>query len=204
MRKLSRHTAARYGLLVGFIVCLFLAPWVEAGNNAVDTSANYADPELRLALEKAVANTDSFENRFDAEVWLLDMSTRLARYIKNPTSRMHFLRLVHAEATRAGVEPELVLAVIEVESTFRRFAISSAGAQGYMQVMPFWLEELKMPDGNLFDMDTNLRFGCTILKHYLDREKGNTTRALARYNGSLGSYRYPQKVYAAYDRNWAP
>lgn len=162
------------------------------------------DPELRAALRKAIASAESFDNRFDAEVWLLDMSTRLESFMSNPAARLNFLKLVHAEATLAGLEPEFVLAVIEVESRFKRFAISPVGALGYMQVMPFWLEELDLADADLFDAQTNLRFGCTILRHYLDREKGDKTRALARYNGSLGSYRYPQKVYAAFDQRWSP
>jgi soluble lytic murein transglycosylase-like protein len=106
------------------------------------------------------------------------------------------------EASRAKLPPELVLAVIQVESNFDRFAISEAGARGLMQVMPFWLKELGRPDDNLFDAQTNLRFGCTILRYYLDREKGNRVRALARYNGSIGSFRYPNLVFAALRDKW--
>ncbi|HEY5790671.1 MAG TPA: transglycosylase SLT domain-containing protein, partial [Gammaproteobacteria bacterium] len=113
------------------------------------------------------------------------------------------LRLVHREARRAGLQPELVLAVIEVESNFDRFAISEAGALGLMQVMPFWLDELDQPDANLFDLRTNLRIGTTILRYYLDRERGELRGALARYNGSVGENWYPDRVFRALNQRWA-
>jgi len=158
--------------------------------------------ELREILTRAIAETDSFKDRFDAEVWLLDMSTRLKRKIKNDEKRITLLKQIHFESKRAKLRPELVLAVIEVESNFDRFAISSAGARGFMQIMPFWLKEIGRPNDNLFDMHTNLRMGCTILRHYLDIEKGNLSNALGRYNGSLYSHVYPNKVYRALDRHW--
>ncbi|ROR35083.1 lytic transglycosylase domain-containing protein [Inmirania thermothiophila] len=160
------------------------------------------DPALRAALRAAIEAADSFGDRFEAEVWLLDMATRLAPFLPDPDERLRLLRLVHREATRAGLPPELVLAVIEVESGFDRFAISESGAQGLMQVMPFWLEEIGHPEDNLFDPRTNLRLGCTILRYYLDREDGDLVRALARYNGSLGSPRYPGRVLDALNRRW--
>lgn len=160
------------------------------------------DEELRQLLVEAIEESTSFSDRFSAEVWLLDMSTRLEARVADPAYRMELLRTVHREATRVRLSPELVLAVIQVESNFDRFALSSAGARGLMQVMPFWLREIGHPDANLFHLDTNLRMGCTILRHYLDKEDGNLTRALARYNGSLGSYRYPKLVYRAQDRYW--
>lgn len=160
------------------------------------------DAELTEILRETVNDASSFIDRFDAEVWLVDMSSRLSRYIKNPAERVEFLKMVHAEAKRADLEPELVLSVIHVESAFNRFAISVVGAQGLMQVMPFWKNEIGRPDDNLMDMATNLRYGCTILKHYLDREKGNLIRALARYNGSLGRTKYPEKVLLFWERYW--
>ncbi len=160
------------------------------------------DPALRAALIAAVNDTSSFEDRFDAEVWLTDMSRRLARQVADPDERIEILKLVHAEAQRTKLPPELVLAVIDVESNFDRFAISYAGARGLMQVMPFWLEEIGRPDDNLFHIRTNLRFGCTILRHYLDMEKGNLVRALGRYNGSLGRRVYPDKVFDKLRRKW--
>ena len=158
--------------------------------------------ELRSLLVKAVADSDSFEDRYAAEVWLVDMSRRLSKKVPDPGKRLALLKQVHYEATRAKLYPELVLAVIEVESNFDRFAISHAGAQGLMQIMPFWLKEIGKPDDNLFSIRTNLRMGCTILKYYLEKEKGNLTRALARYNGSLGSHRYSSKVFKALDTRW--
>jgi soluble lytic murein transglycosylase-like protein len=130
------------------------------------------------------------------------MSKRLEKKIPDPQRRLKLLKQIHYEATRAELWPELVLAVIEVESNFDRFAISSAGAMGLMQVMPFWLGEIGKPGDNLFDTRTNLRMGCTILKYYLDKENGNLTPALARYNGSYGSHRYTTKVYSALDNRW--
>jgi len=164
------------------------------------------DPELRQALLAAINASDSFEHRFEAEVWLSDMSDRMGRYAPDAMpdleERLKFLRLVHSEARRANVPPELVLSVIEIESKFDRFAVSNSGAQGYMQVMPFWLKELDRPYDNLFNGPTNLRMGCTILKVYLDREKGDLIRGLARYNGSTGRAKYSHKVLNALSRRW--
>jgi soluble lytic murein transglycosylase-like protein len=152
------------------------------------------DPVLIALLRQAANETDSFPDRFDAQVWLTDMSARLSRQVANPEERIEILRRVHFEATRVELPPELVLAVIDVESNFDRFAISHAGARGLMQVMPFWLDEIGRPDDNLMRIETNLRFGCTILKHYMDIENGDLNRALGRYNGSLGKRSYPNKV----------
>ncbi len=157
---------------------------------------------MRTALLEAINSSDSFTDRFDAEVWLTDMSGRLGGRVENPEESLMILRQVHTEARRARLEPELVLALINVESNFDRFAISSAGARGLMQIMPFWLEELGRPDDNLFDISTNLRFGCTILNIYLEREKGDMRRALARYNGSIGKSWYPQRVYKSLRTTW--
>lgn len=160
------------------------------------------EPELRDLLQRTVAEADSFADRFDAEVWLLDMSTRLIRYIPDPQERLTLLRLVHREASKAGLRPDLVLALIHTESHFNRFAISSVGAQGMMQVMPFWKAELGRPQDNLTDNATNLRYGCTILSFYLRKENGDLSRALARYNGSLGKQTYPAKVIGFWHDFW--
>lgn len=160
------------------------------------------DPDLRALLLQAVSQADSFADAFEAQVWLLDMSTRLRHYIPNEQERLTLLRLVHREAKKADLKPDLVLAVIHVESLFDRYALSRMGAQGVMQVMPFWKNELGRQDDNLIDLATNLRYGCTILKYYLDKENGNLRRALARYNGSLGSHRYPDKVQDYWYRYW--
>nr|WP_234981527.1 lytic transglycosylase domain-containing protein [Fontimonas thermophila] len=160
------------------------------------------EPELRELLARTVGAADSFEHRYDAEVWLVDMSARLRPFLPDDAERLELLRLVHSEARRAKLSPELVLAVIEVESRFDRYAVSVAGAQGLMQIMPFWLEEIGRPDDNLFHVRTNLRMGCTILKFYLDKERGNLINALARYNGSYGRIEYPAKVIEALNRRW--
>lgn len=162
------------------------------------------DAEMRRILVAAIADAHSFKDRFDAEVWLMDMSTRLAPAVDDHRERLEILRRVHYEARRARLDPELVLALIQVESNFDRFAISTAGARGLMQIMPFWLNEIGRPRDNLFHIDTNLRLGCTILRYYLDREGGNLARALARYNGSVGQHWYPQRVFRALRERWYP
>lgn len=169
---------------------------------AAAAQQTYTDPALRELLRKAADEAMSFPDRFDAQVWLTDMSRRLSRQVENPQERLTILTHVHFEATRAGLPPELVLAVIDVESNFDRFAISHAGARGLMQVMPFWLEEIGRPEANLFFIETNLRFGCTILKYYLDLENGDLLRALGRYNGSLGRRTYPNKVLDRLRTKW--
>lgn len=162
------------------------------------------EPELRDRLMAAIQASDSFTDKYEAQVWLIDMSTRLARYQPQEAQRLEFLRLVHSEAKRAGLQPELVLSVIHVESRFDRYAISHAGALGYMQIMPFWLEELGQKGSNLFQTRINLRMGCTILRYYLDKERGNLVNALARYNGSYGRPQYPDKVLDVLRTRWAP
>lgn len=161
-----------------------------------------ADPVLRNLLRNAIESDYGFEDRFDAQVWLLDMSRRLETFVDDPRTRIDMLKQVHYEARRVEIAPELVLALIEVESGFDEFAISVSGARGLMQVMPFWLEEIGLSDKNLFKMRTNLRMGCTILRYYMDMEPQDLGRALARYNGSLGKTVYPNKVITALHRNW--
>jgi soluble lytic murein transglycosylase-like protein len=170
------------------------APTVESAQEAID-------PELRALVKQAALETDSFHDRFDGEVWLADMSRRLERRVPDPAFRVELLRNVHYEARRAELSPELVLAVIEVESNFSQYAISVAGARGLMQVMPFWLKEIGKPGDSLFRIQTNLRFGCTILKFYLQKEKGNLHAALKRYNGTRES-KYAFKVDKALRTRW--
>jgi soluble lytic murein transglycosylase-like protein len=169
---------------------------------ATAATSERPDEAMRRTLIKAIESSDSFKDRFEAEVWLTDMSHRLETRVKDPKERLTILKTVHYEAQRAELEPELVLALIDVESRYDRFAISSAGAQGLMQIMPFWLDEIGHPEDNLFHITTNIRLGCTILKYYLNREKGNLYRALARYNGSVGKYWYPNLVFNALSSRW--
>jgi soluble lytic murein transglycosylase-like protein len=162
---------------------------------------------VRAMLQKSISDSAApkliFANHQEGTQWLDDMSRRLAKRIPDEEFRLDFLRTVHYEATRAGLDPQLVLGLIQVESGFKKYAVSSVGARGYMQVMPFWVRSIGTPDQNLFHLRINLRYGCTILRHYLDIEKGDLYRALGRYNGSLGRPEYPNLVLGAWKRNWA-
>lgn len=157
---------------------------------AVDRSA---PPELFFATSQA---------KMDYAAWLSSMMSPLSRYKKNHVERGDFLQTVWYESRRAGLETSLVMGLIQVESAFRKYAISRAGARGYMQIMPFWARLIGDGDpGKLFHMQTNLRFGCVILRHYLDLEDGNLFMALGRYNGSRGQGKYPDAVFKA-QKNW--
>jgi len=183
-------------------------PAAAATSGAVSEDARSgADPQLREILKQAISEASSFQDRFDAEVWLTDMSNRMSRQVDEPKERLDILKSVHRHATRVGLEPELLLAVIDVESNFDRFAISSAGALGLMQVMPFWVkeleEELGYRDKNvLFEIDTNVLMGSWILKYYLEREGYDLVRGLARYNGSVGQTWYADRVIQRLNRKW--
>jgi soluble lytic murein transglycosylase-like protein len=161
---------------------------------------------VQSALQKSLSDkrppSSSFNNPIEAADWIEAMSARLVKRIPNQDYRLELLRAVHYEAKRAGLDPQLVLGLMQVESGFRKYAVSSANARGYMQVMPFWVKLIGRPDDNLFNMRTNLRYGCTILRHYLDIEKGDLYRALGRYNGSLGQPEYPNMVRAAWHNQW--
>lgn len=157
---------------------------------------------LRSFLEQTISGAESFDDRFEAEVWLMDMSNRLSRFVKDPEKRLSLLRDIHYASAQADLPPELVLALIEVESHFDRFALSSAGAQGMMQVMPFWKNEIGRPDDNLTAVRQNLEYGCRILQFYLQRENNALHSALAAYNGSTGSRKYSDKVYQAWINHW--
>ncbi|MEZ5541678.1 MAG: lytic transglycosylase domain-containing protein [Pseudomonadota bacterium] len=185
-----------------YLLAAALAGLLLCATPARPATQERPDAEMRQLLIDAISSSDSFTDRFDAEVWLTDMSNRLASRVDNPQERLDILKQVHYEARRARLDPELVLALITVESNFDRFAISTAGAQGIMQIMPFWLDEIGKPNDNLFDIATNLRFGCTILSIYLQREKGNMHKALARYNGSVGKHWYPRRVFKALRTIW--
>ena len=166
------------------------------------------EPELRARLAKAIADGDGFDDQYAAQVWLTDMSSRMQRHMPkampDTAKRLDFLRQVHAEAAKADLSPELVMAVINVESGFDRLAISHSGAFGLMQIMPFWLKEIGQGGDNLFQVHTNLRMGCTILRYYLDKEHNSYVRALARYNGSTGKPNYPYLVLNLLNKRWSP
>jgi soluble lytic murein transglycosylase-like protein len=191
----------RARVYIGF-ACIAAAAGAQAQYGSSDARSG-PDPDLREILVAAITDADSFDDRFAAEVWLTDMSRRLTRQVPDAEERLHILRTVHRQATLAGVEPELVLAVIDVESNFDRFAISTATALGLMQVMPFWVPELGYKDKNqLFDVEINVLLGCRILKYYLDMERGDLVRGLARYNGSVGKRWYSDRVIDRLRSKW--
>ena len=187
---------------------LIAALWLCSASAAFAGAQQYEplSASVRAALHKAVSDArpsvSSFRNPLDAADWLGEMSRRLEKRIPNREYRIDLLRSIHYEATRAGLDPQLVLGLMQVESGFRKYAVSSAGARGFMQVMPFWVKVIGRPEDSLFDLRTNLRYGCTILRHYLDIEKGDLYRALGRYNGSLGKPEYPNMVRAAWQNQW--
>jgi soluble lytic murein transglycosylase-like protein len=185
------------------IALLGLTGASAAAETYSNRSVDDIDPALRQALKNAIAEAESFQDRFDAEVWLTDMSRRLSSQVPDLAERLDILRIVHQQATHAELAPELVLAVIDVESNFDRFAISSASALGLMQVMPFWVEEVGYSDKNmLFDIEFNILLGCRILKYYLDMEDGDLIQGLARYNGSTGQRWYGDRVIDRLRAKW--
>jgi soluble lytic murein transglycosylase-like protein len=201
----ARFTSMQQALRrILFAACAVVGATTTAQAQRPASDARSApDPALRQVLVAAIAEADSFQDRFDAEVWLTDMSRRLTRQVPDPTERLEILKAVHRHATHAEVAPELVLAVIDVESNFDRFAISSASALGLMQVMPFWVPELGYTDKNdLFRIDINILLGCQILKYYLDRENGDLIKGLARYNGSVGRRWYGDRVVERLRTKW--
>lgn len=177
---------------------------------AVHAGAQKYEPlsaSVRAALSRTVSDRapprSSFTDSTEAIGWLSEMSQRLEKRMPDRDARLDFLRAVHYEATRAGLDPQLVLGLIQVESGFKKYAVSTAGARGFMQVMPFWVKLVGGSEDNLFHLRTNLRYGCTILRHYLDIERGDLYRALGRYNGSLGQPQYPNMVRAAWQTHWS-
>jgi soluble lytic murein transglycosylase-like protein len=183
-------------------VGLCFAVSVQAGAQKQEVLSASVRSMLHRAVADQAAPKLAFSSQQEAQLWLDDMSQRLAKRIPDANDRFDLLSTVHYEATRAGLDPHMVLGLIEVESGFRKYAVSKVGARGYMQVMPFWTRTIGSNDQNLFHLRTNLRYGCTILRHYLYREKGDLYRALGRYNGSLGKPEYPNMVKAAWHKHW--
>ncbi|HEY7788252.1 MAG TPA: transglycosylase SLT domain-containing protein [Casimicrobiaceae bacterium] len=190
----------RFAALVLIAAALMLAPiMARAGAQIEERLA----PSVVSGLSRAIADNPvprDYLERTSVRQWLADVSGRLASRFPDAAARTEFLATVHYEATRAGLDPQLVLGVIHHESNFRKYAVSTADARGFMQVMPFWVRLIGTPDQDLFQLRTNLRYGCTILRHYLDVESGDVYRALGRYNGSLGQPEYPTAVLAAMKR----
>lgn len=187
------------------IALLCNAGIVYAGNQKEEALAD----SVRLALSRAITDARppkpqfaNIEERIKYLYWLSEMSGRLKKKVPDITVRLELLRTVWYEAKRAGLEPALVLGLIQVESAFRKYALSPVGARGYMQVMPFWTRVIGDGDRKkLFHMQTNLRYGCSILRMYVDMERGNLFLALGRYNGSRGLAAYPNAVHAAW-KQW--
>ncbi|MDR1349464.1 MAG: lytic transglycosylase domain-containing protein [Zoogloeaceae bacterium] len=186
--------------LIVALLLLGFSPLLQAGAQQYEPLS----ASVRAALSGAIADKkppgSSFKDYAEALAWLSVMSERLSRRVPDQAYRLELLRAIHYEATRAGLDPQLVLGLIQVESGFRKYAVSTADARGYMQVMPFWIKVIGQPGDNLFHLRTNLRYGCTILRHYLTIEKGDLFRALGRYNGSLGYAEYPNLVKAAWEQ----
>jgi soluble lytic murein transglycosylase-like protein len=187
--------------LTGILLAL-LSHFAWAGNQAYEPLSTSVQAALHAAISDQATPFLAFDTAEDAREWLDAMSKKLERRIPDRRTREELLVTVHYEAKRAGLDPQLVLGLIQVESNFHKHALSRAGARGYMQVMPFWVKLIGTKEQNLFHLRTNLRYGCTILRHYLDREHGDYYRALGRYNGSLGQADYPNMVVRAWMNTW--
>ncbi|MGV8990785.1 MAG: transglycosylase SLT domain-containing protein [Thiobacillus sp.] len=184
------------------LASLFLTvPALAGGQREEAMSANVRSSLQRGLADTAVTRT-AFRQAADETAWLQEMSRRLSKRMPDESERMEFLTTLHWEASRAGVDPQLMLGLIQVESGFRKYAVSPVGARGYTQVMPFWIKAIGNPDHNLFQLRTNLRYGALILRHYIDIERGDLFRALGRFNGSLGRPEYPNLVVGAWKRHW--
>ncbi len=194
--RLARALGAAHG------VALLCPAAAVAGAQAYEELAASVRDRLSAAIADKSAPELTFRDREDGHKWIMEMSRRLEKRIADRKERIELLRTVHFEAQRAGLDPQLVLGVIEVESGFRKYAVSKAGARGYLQVMPFWVKLIGGRGQNLFHLRINLRYGCVILRYYLDLEKGDYFRAFGRYNGSLGKPDYPRAVLAAWKVRW--
>ena len=181
---------------------LSVAASAQGGAQVYEPLADSVRAGLQAAIADQPAPRHGFTNSMEAVNWLTEMAQRLESRIPHLGTRLDLLRTVHYEAMRSGLDPQLLLAMIQVESNFRKFAVSSAGARGYTQVMPFWVNQIGKKSDNLFNLRTNLRYGCVILRHYLDLEKGDLWRALGRYNGSLGRPEYPEMVLSSLRIRW--
>jgi soluble lytic murein transglycosylase-like protein len=184
------------------LISLLTAGAVHPGAQQYEPLAANVKTRMSKSVSDIAPPRLSYGDTAAIQNWISSMELRLARRIPDQAMRREILTSLHYEATRAGLEPELVLGLIEVESNFRKYAVSSASARGLMQVMPFWVDLIGSKEHNLFHLRTNLRYGCTILRHYLDIERGDLFRALGRYNGSLGRAEYPNLVLNAWKRNW--
>jgi soluble lytic murein transglycosylase-like protein len=206
MRTIASASYTTRGLLARVALATILAIMpaaARAGAQVEEALAANVQNSLHRSVSDYPAPKLVFATAAEGWSWLADMSSRLAPKMADAQVRRDFLVTVQYEASRAGLDPQLVLGLIQHESNFRKYAVSGAQARGYMQVMPFWVQQIGNPEHDLFNLRTNLRYGCTILRYYLDRENGDLYRALGRYNGSLGRPEYPNAVLAAMHRRWA-
>jgi len=186
--------------LLGLLTLVLLMPCAALAAPAADAQR---EPELKSAVQHAIEQAECFEDRYDSAVWYKMMEPRLRQRVPDHEERMSILKNVFCEASRPGelrIPPGLVMAIIDIESSFNRYAVSDAGAVGLMQVMPFWPESLGMRRHQLVRAPENIRMGCAILRAYLKRENSNIARALARYNGSTGQRWYSDKVINQWSR----
>lgn len=192
---------------IAFLFCLvssLLVSHLAFAGNQKETELSHS---VKALMQKSISDLGApkliFANDAEGQAWMVEMSARLKKRLPDQNYREEFLRTVHYEATRAGLDPQMVMGLIHIESGFKKYAVSSVGARGYMQVMPFWVRSIGAKDHNLFHLKLNLRYGCTILRHYIDIERGDLYRALGRYNGSLGKPQYPNLVLGAWRKHWS-
>jgi soluble lytic murein transglycosylase-like protein len=188
----ARASAAATAMLA---LCLSLPAWPDAQR----------DPELKAIVASAISSAECFPDKYESAVWYTLMEPKLRRTVQDPAERMQILKTAFCEAHRPGEQrlpPGLVMAIMDVESRFNRWAVSSAGAVGLMQVMPFWPGELGMKRHQLTQVEANMRMGCAIFRYYLRRERNDVRKALARYNGSVGRREYPDLVVNRWTRSW--
>ncbi|MBI5330108.1 MAG: lytic transglycosylase domain-containing protein [Betaproteobacteria bacterium] len=188
--------------IAGLVAGLWMAGSALAGGQIYEPLSASVKSQLSKAVSDSAVERAAFAETPQVKAWLAEMNVRLIKRIPDIEFREDFLNTVHYEATRAGLDPELMLGLIEVESGFKKYAVSVVGARGFTQVMPFWTKLIGAQDHNLFHLRTNLRYGATILRHYVDIERGDLFRALGRYNGSLGKPEYPNMVLAAWRSHW--
>lgn len=206
----SCHSSMQIGSWNSLRVLLYVVFfWVILANQGfASQERELLSPDIALSMHSSIINPITphlvFANQEIANAWLNDMSNRLKKWIPDEFLRRRLLTVIQYESKRAGLDTQLILGLITIESKFNKYAISNSGAQGLMQVMPFWLTQIGVKGQDLFDTETNIRYGCTILRYYLIKEHGNMHLALARYNGSRGSDIYPNLVYGAYNTYWQP
>ena len=201
-RLSSSNDSGKRVRLIAAVIGVCWSTLTFAGAQQYEPLAASVQASLHEAVSDMAAPEPTFPSIEEKINWLTEMSARLSRRMPDREARIDFLKTVYYEAKRAGLDPQMVLGLIQIESGFKKYALSSVGARGYMQIMPFWTRLIGNKNQDLFHMRINLRYGCTILRHYLDIEKGDLYRALGRYNGNLGQPEYPNMVRSAWEKQW--